>query len=170
MVLARFLLWAGSHGDGHRGGLGGVVYRRCASYVFLILLQLFFYFSPRYPIAKEFTIPGDISVEAFTTLLIFKNMFSFALTWGAYEWIVRNGIVKTFNILGSVQVVICLSCVPMCMSPFVYLFPSTISPPLPLSVCTILIRLNVTNDIDLLGKRNRSFFHRHDILKLTGLR
>ncbi|KAI9884728.1 MAG: hypothetical protein M1823_003472 [Watsoniomyces obsoletus] len=78
----------------------------------------------------------DISVEAFTTLLIFKNMFSFALTWGAYDWIVQNGILKTFNILASVQVVVCLLCIPMYV----------------------------------LGKRNRSFFHRHDILKMTGLR
>jgi hypothetical protein len=56
---------------------------------------------------------GDISVEAFTSLLIFKNMFSFALTWTAYEWILRNGIVKTFNIIASVQVGICLLSIPM---------------------------------------------------------
>ena len=57
---------------------------------------------------------GDISVEAFTCLLIFKNMFSFGLTWGAYNWIVKDGIVRTFNILGSVQVAVCLLSIPMC--------------------------------------------------------
>ena len=46
--------------------------------------------------------------------MIFKNMFSFALTWGAYDWIVELGIVKTFNIIGSIQVAVCLLCVPMC--------------------------------------------------------
>lgn len=78
----------------------------------------------------------DISVEAFTALMIFKNMFSFALTWGAYDWIVELGIVKTFNIIGSIQVAVCLLCVPMYV----------------------------------LGKKNRSFFYRHDLLTLTGLR
>lgn len=57
---------------------------------------------------------GDISVEAFTALMIFKNMFSFALTWGAYDWIVKHGIVKIFNIIGGVQIVVCLLSIPMC--------------------------------------------------------
>lgn len=56
---------------------------------------------------------GDISVEAFTTLLIFKNMFSFGLTWSAYNWILKNGITKTFNIIASVQVAVCLLSIPM---------------------------------------------------------
>ncbi|KAI9815845.1 MAG: hypothetical protein M1826_001943 [Phylliscum demangeonii] len=78
----------------------------------------------------------DISVEAFTCLLIFKNMFSFGLTWSAYDWILRAGIRKTFVIVGSVQVAICLLSIPMY----------------------------------ILGKKNRSFFHRHDLLRLAGLR
>lgn len=80
----------------------------------------------------------QIAVEAFTCLLIFKNMFSFILTYYAYDWIIGGkGSVRTlFIIIGSIQVGICLLSVPM------YVF----------------------------GKRNRSFFHRHDLLKLTRLK
>ncbi|KAI9870306.1 MAG: hypothetical protein M1830_004419, partial [Pleopsidium flavum] len=31
----------------------------------------------------------EIAVEAFTCLLIFKNMFSFGLTWSAYNWLLQ---------------------------------------------------------------------------------
>ncbi|KAL8658476.1 MAG: hypothetical protein Q9226_000970 [Calogaya cf. arnoldii] len=55
----------------------------------------------------------DIAVEAFTCLLIFKNIFSFALTWGAYDWLTTAGISKTFYIVGSIQVSICLLSIPM---------------------------------------------------------
>lgn len=78
----------------------------------------------------------ELAVEAFTCLLIFKNMFSFVLTYYAYNWLVAAGVVKTFNIIASIQVGVCLLSIPM------YVF----------------------------GKRNRSFFHRHDILRLTKLR
>ncbi|KAI9781388.1 MAG: hypothetical protein M1839_005982 [Geoglossum umbratile] len=77
----------------------------------------------------------EIAVEAFTCLLIFKNFFSFGLTWSAYDWLLKFGIAKTFYIIGSVQLVVCLVTIPM------YIF----------------------------GKRNRSFFHRYNILKLTRL-
>ncbi|EMR86092.1 putative major facilitator superfamily transporter protein [Botrytis cinerea BcDW1] len=78
----------------------------------------------------------DIAIEAFTCLLIFKNFFSFGLTWSGYEWLVKNGVYDTFMIVSSIQVGICLLSVPM------YIF----------------------------GKRNRAFFHKHDILGLLGLR
>lgn len=78
----------------------------------------------------------DIAVEAFTCLLIFKNMFSFALTWGAYHWLVQGGILKVFYAIASVQVGICLLSIPMYV----------------------------------LGKKNRAFFSRHDLLKMTHLR
>jgi len=77
----------------------------------------------------------DIAIEAFTCLLIFKNFFSFGLTWSAYHWIINNGTYSTFMIISSIQIGICMLSVPM------YVF----------------------------GKRNRSFFHRHDIFKLTHL-
>ncbi|KAL8642708.1 MAG: hypothetical protein Q9228_000638 [Teloschistes exilis] len=58
----------------------------------------------------------EIAVEAFTCLLMFKNIFSFGLTWGAYDWIVSAGISKTFYIIASIQVGICLLSIPMCES------------------------------------------------------
>ncbi|KAA8905562.1 MFS transporter-like protein [Sphaerosporella brunnea] len=78
----------------------------------------------------------EIAIESFTCLLLFKNFFSFALTWKAVDWISQSGTWRIFWILGVVQIVVGLLSVPM------YIF----------------------------GKRNRSFFRRHDILKMTGLR
>lgn len=59
---------------------------------------------------------GDIAVEAFTCLLIFKNLFSFGLTFGAYYWLTKGGVARIFYIIGSVQVGICLLSIPMCES------------------------------------------------------
>ncbi|KAI0398625.1 major facilitator superfamily transporter [Xylariaceae sp. FL0594] len=78
----------------------------------------------------------DLAVEGFTCLIIFKNLFSFALTFKAYNWLVEGGIERVFYALGAVQLVVCLLSIPM------YVF----------------------------GKRNRSFFHRHDLLAMCGLR
>ena len=60
---------------------------------------------------------GDIAVEAFTCLLIFKNVFSFGLTFGAYNWLVDGGILKVFYAIASVQIGICLLSIPMCTTP-----------------------------------------------------
>ncbi|KAI2635216.1 major facilitator superfamily transporter [Xylaria nigripes] len=78
----------------------------------------------------------DLAIEGFTCLIIFKNLFSFGLTFKAYDWLVHAGIRKVFFTLGAVQIVVCFLSVPM------YIF----------------------------GKRNRSFFYRHDLLKMFGLR
>jgi len=80
-------------------------------------------------------VTGLIAVEAFTCLLVFKNLFSFVLTYYAYDWLVQTGVRKTFIIISSVQVAVCLLSIPM------YVF----------------------------GKRSRSFFYRHDILKMAHL-
>lgn len=77
----------------------------------------------------------EIAIEAFTCILIFKNFFSFGLTFSAYDWLIQSSSLKVFMWVSGVQVIICLSTIPMYV----------------------------------LGKRNRSFFHRHDILRLTGL-
>ncbi|EEH47968.2 uncharacterized protein PADG_04052 [Paracoccidioides brasiliensis Pb18] len=77
----------------------------------------------------------QIAVEAFTCLLVFKNMFSFILTYFAYNWVVLANPRTVFLTIGSVQVCVCLLSIPM------YIF----------------------------GKRNRSYFHRHDILKMLNL-
>lgn len=58
-------------------------------------------------------------------MIIFKNMFSFALTFKAYEWLITNGTKATplFNALGAIQVVICASSIPMCKSLLPLFFP-----------------------------------------------
>ncbi|KAK3677561.1 hypothetical protein LTR78_002411 [Recurvomyces mirabilis] len=78
----------------------------------------------------------DIAVEGFTCLLVFKNIFSFGLTFSGYNWLVKSGIKPVFLAISSVQVVIC------CLTVFMYVF----------------------------GKKNRSFFARHDILTMLHLR
>ncbi|KAF7715482.1 Uncharacterized protein PECH_007039 [Penicillium ucsense] len=55
----------------------------------------------------------EIAIEAFTCLLIFKNMFSFVLTFYAYDWMARGGSKHTMIILGSIQVGICCLSIPM---------------------------------------------------------
>lgn len=49
-------------------------------------------------------------------MIIFKNFFSFALTFKAYDWLVLNQAKATnlFIALGTVQVVVCLTSIPMC--------------------------------------------------------
>ncbi|KAK6376596.1 uncharacterized protein PV06_05868 [Exophiala oligosperma] len=78
----------------------------------------------------------ELAVEAFTNLLIFKNIFSFVLAYNAYNWVFAIRINNLFIIFASIEVALCLLSVPM------YVF----------------------------GKKNREFFHRHDILKMTKLR
>jgi hypothetical protein len=78
----------------------------------------------------------DIAVEAFTNLIIFKNIFAFILAYNAYNWVFAIRINHLFIIFGSIEVAMCLLSVPM------YVF----------------------------GKKNREFFHRHDLLKLTKLK
>ncbi|KAI9923641.1 hypothetical protein MW887_008461 [Aspergillus wentii] len=55
----------------------------------------------------------QIAIEAFTCLLIFKNMFSFVLTFYAYDWLVSNGIKPAFMAIASIQMGLCLLSIPM---------------------------------------------------------
>ncbi|UNI14694.1 hypothetical protein JDV02_001296 [Purpureocillium takamizusanense] len=55
----------------------------------------------------------SMTVEGFTLMIIFKNIFSFILTWYAYDWITHGGIKSVFVIVASVQVGICLLSIPM---------------------------------------------------------
>jgi hypothetical protein len=50
-------------------------------------------------------------------MIIFKNIFSYALTYKAYDWIQENKTRATpvFNALATVQLIICLTSIPMCM-------------------------------------------------------
>jgi hypothetical protein len=95
---------------------------------------------------------GDIAVEAFTALMIFKNMFSFALTWVAYNWILLEGTQKVFLTIGAIQVAVCFLSVPMCKRVRAW-------------------RRKPANVLvtDIFGKKNRAFFSRHNLLEKTGL-
>ncbi|KAL1864789.1 hypothetical protein VTK73DRAFT_5642 [Phialemonium thermophilum] len=79
----------------------------------------------------------ELAVEAFTCMIIFKNLISFGLTYKAYTWLVTShrGTAKNatplFRILFIIQLIIGLSSIPM------YVF----------------------------GKRIRGFFYRHSLVK-----
>ncbi|KUL83666.1 hypothetical protein ZTR_11062 [Talaromyces verruculosus] len=56
----------------------------------------------------------QISVEAFTCMLFFKNVFSFVLTFFAYDWlVVKAGSRAPFIAIGTIQAGICLLAIPM---------------------------------------------------------
>ncbi|KAK7727758.1 hypothetical protein SLS57_002801 [Botryosphaeria dothidea] len=55
----------------------------------------------------------DVAVEAFTCLLVFKNIFSYGLTYKGYDWIVEGGVREVFMAVGSVQVGVCMLTVLM---------------------------------------------------------
>lgn len=59
---------------------------------------------------------GEMAIEAFTCKLVFKNMFSFILTFYAFQWFSNGGIKHTMVAIGSIQVGICLLSIPMCKS------------------------------------------------------
>ena len=91
---------------------------------------------------------GDISVEGFTCLLVFKNVFSFALTFKGFDWLIQARTTKhMFIALGSVQVAVCALTIPLCKPPI----------SLPPSLC------RADSNPDILGKKNRSFLHRHNV-------
>lgn len=79
---------------------------------------------------------SDIAIEGFTCLLIFKNIFSFGLTYHGYDWIVELGTKRIFIIVGSCQVAVC----------------------------------GLTIFMYVLGKVNRSFWARHDVLAMLRLK
>jgi MFS family permease len=58
----------------------------------------------------------EIAVEGFTCLLVFKNIFSFGLTYSGYDWLVSKGIKPVFVAISSVQVGVCCLTVLMCKS------------------------------------------------------
>jgi len=60
----------------------------------------------------------NIAIEAFTCMMIFKNIFAFGLTWSGYDWLLKGGTPTVFYASGTVQVVICLLTIPLCKWPF----------------------------------------------------
>lgn len=100
----------------------------------------------------------ELAIEGFTCLLVFKNIFSFGLTFSGYDWLRDAGISPVFRDVGIVQVVICLLTVPMCKSFFSFLFSPLFS-----------LVINNANEtvflsIDIFGKRWRSYAARKDFL------
>lgn len=93
-------------------------------------------------------------------MIVFKNLLSFGLTLKAFQWLVLNQTKATplFNIIGSVQLVVCLSSIPLCKSLLVSF----------LSLLLVLIPLPPSADV--FGKRMRSFYHRHDWLAFCKVR
>ncbi|GKT63597.1 major facilitator superfamily transporter [Colletotrichum tofieldiae] len=55
----------------------------------------------------------DLAIEGFTIMIIFKNIFSFGLTYSAYDWIIAGGIKPTMIAISSIQVVVCALSIPM---------------------------------------------------------
>ncbi|KAK4041390.1 major facilitator superfamily domain-containing protein [Parachaetomium inaequale] len=57
----------------------------------------------------------DLAIEGFTCMIIFKNIFSFALTFKAFDWLVTTNTQATplFNIVASIQVAVCVLSIPM---------------------------------------------------------
>ncbi|KAK3900271.1 major facilitator superfamily domain-containing protein [Staphylotrichum tortipilum] len=57
----------------------------------------------------------DLAIEGFTCMIIFKNLFSFGLTLRGFDWLVQTHTKATplFNIIASVQLVVCLLSIPM---------------------------------------------------------
>ncbi|KAL4779094.1 major facilitator superfamily domain-containing protein [Aspergillus varians] len=55
----------------------------------------------------------NIVIEAFTCMMIFKNIFSFVLTFYTYDWLVEAYVRKPFMAISSIQVAICALSIPM---------------------------------------------------------
>ncbi|KXT13110.1 hypothetical protein AC579_2157 [Pseudocercospora musae] len=55
----------------------------------------------------------DLAIEGFTCEMIFKNIFSFGLTFSGLNWLVAGNIKPVFYWISSVQVVICCLTIPM---------------------------------------------------------
>ncbi|KAF8539640.1 MFS general substrate transporter [Trichophaea hybrida] len=55
----------------------------------------------------------DLSIESFTCLLLFKNFFSFALTWFAVDWVQKHGVWEVFRYVGVAQLAVGLLSIPM---------------------------------------------------------
>lgn len=61
----------------------------------------------------------DMAVEGFTCLLVFKNLFAFALTFKGFDWIVQagrkgQGLDSVFRWCGIAQIAVCCLSIPLC--------------------------------------------------------
>lgn len=56
----------------------------------------------------------ETTVEAFTCLLLFKNVFAFGICYSGYTWLQQSSVKELFIIVASVEVGICALTIPMC--------------------------------------------------------
>ena len=102
-----------------------------------------------------------MSIESFTCLLVFKNIFSFALTFKGFDWIVQSKRIKNvFVAVGCVQIAVCCLSVPMCKF-FFFSGAYLLVPIYGLKGLLWWMYSNVSADV--FGKKNRSFFYRHNV-------
>ena len=99
---------------------------------------------------------GDIAIEGFTLTIIFKNFFSFIITFYALDWMIKGGIAHVLTIISIVQVGICLLTIPMCRW-------FAVAEPRNFWSANLM-------KIDFYGKRCRAFFHRHDLIAICRLK
>lgn len=97
----------------------------------------------------------DIAIEAFTCMLLFKNFFSFAITWIAWDWFKTWGVWEMFATMAGIQVSVLLRSIVV-------------------GVRTELIWGQIAVGLlaipmYVFGKRNRSLMYRHNLLKMSGL-
>ncbi|KEY70079.1 hypothetical protein S7711_07863 [Stachybotrys chartarum IBT 7711] len=62
----------------------------------------------------------DLTIEGLTLMIIFKNFFSFILTFFAYDWLMHGGIQRTMVAIASVQIAVCLLSIPMWICRYVW--------------------------------------------------
>ncbi|KAG6003961.1 hypothetical protein E4U21_001541 [Claviceps maximensis] len=55
----------------------------------------------------------DLTIEGFTLMIIFKNIFSCVLTFYAYDWVISGGFQRVFMIVASIQMAICVLTIPL---------------------------------------------------------
>ncbi|KAJ6780585.1 hypothetical protein PWT90_04068 [Aphanocladium album] len=55
----------------------------------------------------------DLAIEGFTLTILFKNFFSFVVTYYALDWLIAGGIRRVLVIISIVQIVVCLLSIPM---------------------------------------------------------
>jgi len=102
---------------------------------------------------------GDLAIEGFTCMIIFKNLFSFGLTLKAFDWLTQNRsrAEPIFNALGAVQIVASVLTIPLCKL-------------IQHGGNQIAAIGNADYGTDIYGKRLRSWSYRHDILAMFGVR
>lgn len=60
---------------------------------------------------------GDVAIEGFTCLLIFKNVFTYAIATQGVPWLLQSGPEHIFIIIGIVQACVASLALPMCKLP-----------------------------------------------------